>query len=332
MNRKPLGIFLVSMMAWISAAGADLFYDQRLEAGKVALTAGQNVDAAEQLRIASFGFLDDPPRLQETLALLAIAQSTLTRAEDLQSTLSRFVEVEARFGAYNPASLRVDQGKLFESLLIRAIPKQTLLSINSLARLVQPPAPTRTTQRRTEPRSETPAPRSSSPQPVTAAVPPKTTPVQQATAPPKSTPPKSTPPPQVSTSTVAPVPVPATPKTASEILRDAQRLIASSKSADAVALLEGAVARNPGRRDLRLTLLQAASLSSNWDLAAKQVAALEPFADDEAVHMFYGAISLFETGSLGRARLLLDRSLPRITRSPWVDQYAKKIQAGRTGT
>lgn len=243
---------VVFMMTWPLAASIDPFYEQRLQSGKNALQARRSAEAADQLRIAAFGLLSEPKRLTEALALLALAHNALGHAESVEATLTRFIDVESRFPSWDANGLEAPLRTEFESLLLRAIPKQTLASVKSLARLVQPPG---------------------------------TDPLDVAT-----------------------------------------RLIADRRAGEAVKVLSDAVARDPNRRPLRLLLLQAATTTSNWKVAAAQVAALKPFVDTESVSMFYAAVALFETGRLTEARQLLDRSLPRLTRSSYIDQYVKKIK------
>jgi hypothetical protein len=85
------------------------------------------------------------------------------------------------------------------------------------------------------------------------------------------------------------------------------------------------VRREPQQRQLRLTLLQAAVLSSNWLLARDQVRALQPFNNSEPVYMFYAAVALYETDNIAAARELLTRALPRLTRTEYVEYYVRRI-------
>jgi len=91
-------------------------------------------------------------------------------------------------------------------------------------------------------------------------------------------------------------------------------------------LLNTLVNLEPTRRDLRLSLLQAAVLSSKWQLGTIQVMRLRPFLSSESVYMFYGAIALYESGNAAGARELLARALPRLTRSAYVQSYVLKIR------
>ncbi len=86
-----------------------------------------------------------------------------------------------------------------------------------------------------------------------------------------------------------------------------------------------AVAANPGDRELRKALLEAASLTKDWSTAATQVGFIGPFQPGEEAWMFYAAVALHETGSGDEARKLAERAVPRLHQSPFVDFYARKI-------
>jgi len=121
------------------AARGDEFSDARLRAGEDACVAKRYLDAAAELKIAAFGSLDRPPVLSEALVWLAISQNALGRTVDVQSTLDRFLDVERRFGAYPKARLENDTRATFQSILLKQVPQATILSIPSLASLIQTP-------------------------------------------------------------------------------------------------------------------------------------------------------------------------------------------------
>ncbi len=129
------------------AAGED-FYETRLLAGVEALRANRPLEAVNHLRIASFGFLDRPPLLSESLACLALAQEKAGRVSDEEATLARFVEVERRFAPYAQANLDSALRGEFESLIRRRLPQATLRSLAAFgdpAAARQTPAPARGT-------------------------------------------------------------------------------------------------------------------------------------------------------------------------------------------
>ncbi|MGH9366287.1 MAG: hypothetical protein ACRD3M_01275, partial [Thermoanaerobaculia bacterium] len=128
---------LVLMMTWGATARGEDFYETRLRAGEEAYRAKRFLDAADELRIACFGFLERPPLLSEGLARLALAQAAAGRMADVDATLNRFIDIERRFATYGKLKLEPDIEADFRSLLLRRVKPETLLSLSSLAGLVE---------------------------------------------------------------------------------------------------------------------------------------------------------------------------------------------------
>jgi hypothetical protein len=123
----------------------------------------------------------------------------------------------------------------------------------------------------------------------------------------------------------APSPGPsATPPPAKDMLAESRRLVLAGKAGDATKELTVAVKADPGNRDLRLALLEAACLARTYETGAAQVAILTPFGDSEAPSKFYAAVVLYETGKTVEARGYLTEAMPRVS-GPLVDEYSKKI-------
>ena len=116
----------------------------------------------------------------------------------------------------------------------------------------------------------------------------------------------------------------ARPPDAEKVLEESRRLVAASRAGDAVPLLTEALKSDPGNRDLRLALLEAACLSRSYGLAVEQVPMSAPFSDREAPALFYAAVALYETGRGSEARNFLQRALPRVS-GPLVEEYSTKI-------
>lgn len=108
-------------------------------------------------------------------------------------------------------------------------------------------------------------------------------------------------------------------------LADARVLVRGGKVAEARKILASVVEAEPGNRDARKALLEAAALMKDWSECNAQTALLEPFVDGEEVSMFYAAVALRETGSIASARALVRRARPFLVSSPFVDWYTKEI-------
>ena len=139
------------------AFAADDFYRARLLEGRIAYQTGSAAEAADLLRIACFGLMDDPAFLSEGLVFLVLAQQKTGRTADADATLRRFLEVEKRFGTYGKAAVPAEARSEFEEALVRRMPPESLLSVPSLAKFVEteeqkirklPPAERRRAQRR----------------------------------------------------------------------------------------------------------------------------------------------------------------------------------------
>jgi TonB family protein len=192
-----------------------------LRNGRDAYRAGRYSEAAEALRLATFGLLDRPVLLSEALARLAVADEAAQREEDIEPTLSRFLEAERRFAPYASANLEPEVRRRFEELLRSRIPAATLASIPGLAGPLglapplsqAPAAPVASTASIAALPSPSPRPPAPTPTPFV----PTVTPTAVPTARPTRTPtPSPTPPPPTATRTpTSPPPTPSrTPTTA----------------------------------------------------------------------------------------------------------------------
>ncbi len=102
-------------------------------------------------------------------------------------------------------------------------------------------------------------------------------------------------------------------------------LVTSGKYRDAEHHFYDAIVKDPGSRELRLALLEAAALARDWKTAESQIPLVMPIADREARHLFYAAVVKWETGNREEARELMLRAKPRLAGSAYVDQYLKKV-------
>ncbi|HSS44455.1 MAG TPA: hypothetical protein VLO07_03855, partial [Thermoanaerobaculia bacterium] len=120
----------------VSARGED-FYETRLRAGQEAFRQKLFLQAVDELRIASFGFLDRPVLLSESLARLSLAQAAAGRSAEADATLLRFFDVERRFQPYVQVQFEPEIRKDFESLVLRRVSPSAIQSLPALAGLIE---------------------------------------------------------------------------------------------------------------------------------------------------------------------------------------------------
>jgi tetratricopeptide (TPR) repeat protein len=138
-NRHAIILPAVALAA--AALGAvpppEDFNASRLRAGEDFYAEKRYAEAIDQFRVAAFGYLDQPAALSECLIRLSLAEAAAGKTNDAEATLLRFLEVERSFPSYPPAGLSPEISTEFRTLLLRRVPEATLLSIPSLASLVE---------------------------------------------------------------------------------------------------------------------------------------------------------------------------------------------------
>lgn len=115
---------------------------------------------------------------------------------------------------------------------------------------------------------------------------------------------------------------------AAEVAAEARREIAAGAYAVAEKRLYEAVQVSPSNRELRLLLLEAATLAKDFRTAAAQIPLAAPFGPGEENYAFYAAVSAYETGRREQAREFLAVAKDRIRSRPWVDYYVRRIETG----
>ncbi len=128
LSAVPRGAAALLLVVAISPAAhaADAFYEDLLIEGETALSRGLHVEAAELLRTACFGLLEEPPRLAACLVELGLAQAALDDVAGLRDTFDRIGQIEERFGAYRQAAISEEQRAAFETELARHVPRDQL--------------------------------------------------------------------------------------------------------------------------------------------------------------------------------------------------------------
>jgi hypothetical protein len=128
----------------VAGTAAPDFSEARLREGKQAYAAGRFADAAIQLRIAAFGFLNRPNLLCESLVYGSLAEAAADHRAEAQSALDRLSDIERRFPACGEARLDPTIRAQFESRFhhrLLAFPASTPAGLAPTARPPAVPTP-----------------------------------------------------------------------------------------------------------------------------------------------------------------------------------------------
>lgn len=124
-----------TLLAVSSAAAADRFYEDLLSDGIAAAERGDAERAAELLRLACFGLLEEPPSLARCLTHLALAQASAGDVAQFRETFDRILEVERRFAGYTRAELSGAERRRFERRLVELADPEVLERSDTFRRL-----------------------------------------------------------------------------------------------------------------------------------------------------------------------------------------------------
>ncbi len=128
--RASVALMVLAACCLAGAAGAagaaDPFYDRLLRDGIRAYDGGDYRLAADSLRLACFGLLDEPQTLARGLTHLALAQAHLDDQAAFASTFDRILEVERRFQAFSQLDLSTDLRRDLDGWLERWIASDVL--------------------------------------------------------------------------------------------------------------------------------------------------------------------------------------------------------------
>jgi tetratricopeptide (TPR) repeat protein len=319
-NAHWIALALLALALSVQAASpTDDFYLARLAAGRAEAAAGRHLEATDELRIAVFGFLDQPALLLEGLGRLALSQVAAGRSEAADETLRRLVEVASRFDAWEATELGLASRSEVASLVARRLGAE---AARSLTRPTLTPTPTPVPTVLAE---------SGRPAPTLAARPSLTV---SPTSPPGPLPTVTPTPSPTRVAALPPTPAPgraaekAPPRetpSPTAVLAESRRLVERGRYVENLRRLVAAVAADPANRELRKALLEGAVLTKDWGTAMAQMNVLRPFQTGEEPSMFYAAVALEETGAGPEARALIEKALPTLKRTPFIDFYAKKI-------
>lgn len=129
-------------------------------------------------------------------------------------------------------------------------------------------------------------------------------------------------------------PAPAAPRPISSAERDkmaqVRKLLDAPKSSNrdlkqAYQLARDVAGAHPEAKDAQHLAGEAAYRLSNWSEAASWFRRGGDPGEDEPELLFYLAVSLYKLGDQAGAAATMKRAVPKLQKTPFVDEYAKKI-------
>lgn len=306
-HRLLLATVLALLATAAPAAAAHPHYEALLREGTYALDRGEIEQAVRQLRLACFGFLEEPPALCACLARLALAQAAAGDDDAFRDTFRRVVEVEERFGAYTGGGLAPELRAAFEAEVRARVPPALLESTSAFAALAA-------------------AREEAAPGELAAAAPdqagePGGTAAAEAPEPGDPT----GPPGAVS---VEP-PAPALGADDLARLARARELMAAGRTRpeleEPFRLAREVADANPSSRQAQHLAAEIAYRAARWDEAVRYFRRGGDPGEGTPELLFYLAVSLYEAGETEAAAEALRRSLPRIEQTPFVRSYRARI-------
>ena len=130
---------VLTLLAATPLLAADPFYLGMLRRGTDAFNRRDYPEAVRRLRIACFGFLEEPELLVDGLTRLGLAQLEIGDKEAFRATFERVQEVESRFAAYSRAEIAAEQRAAFDSAVLRLVPAATLRADPTFSKLLPKP-------------------------------------------------------------------------------------------------------------------------------------------------------------------------------------------------
>jgi len=113
------------------------FYERLLREGTDAHNRGDYVQAIRYLRIANFGFLEEPALLAQGLSYIALSEAKNQNEEGFREIFFRIVEIEQRFQAYRQAKVPSDIRDELEGMVAALIPRETLEANPTFAHIIR---------------------------------------------------------------------------------------------------------------------------------------------------------------------------------------------------
>jgi len=306
----PLALGIALLLAVPAAApAAHPHYEGLLREGIYALERGEVREAAEDLRLACFGLLDEPPALAGCLTYLALAQAANGDDPGFRDSFRRLAQIEDRFGAYAAAEIPAAARAGFEREVAARIPPAMLEAAPAFAGLGaagDPVPPLLPSPAAAPEANRSPEP----PPPAQAVVEPPGAPSEPLAAP-------------------APAPAQALPEEESALLDRARELMAAARTRaeleEPFRLAREVADAYPASRTAQYLAAEIAYRGARWQDAVTYFRRGGDPADGNPMLLFYMAVSLYESGEREAAADALRRALPRIEQTPFVRSSRDRI-------
>jgi len=128
---------LVALLSLLSAVPvlAQNFYEARFQAGVIDFNRGAYARAADELRVAAFGRVDDIPSYITAEVYLAVTSDRLEHAEDARTAAMKVLQAERISPSYAALNLPAAVRSSFEQLLPAILTRDQLANVPAFARL-----------------------------------------------------------------------------------------------------------------------------------------------------------------------------------------------------
>lgn len=287
---------MVAVGAVAAGAAVDPFYSTRLREGTAAFERGSYREAAESLRMACFGLLDEGPVLIDCLVRLGLARLESGDVEGFREAFQKVVEAEELLGLYRKADLPADLRERFERQVKARIPEAVLAETPGFEHLTPggKPAPGVTPE----------SPSAGAPPSAAVAEPESSEPTAQA-------------------------PLSADDRRRLAEARDALSEARVVEDLDRAArLVNEVLSRRPGEPEAELLAGEIAYRGSRWEEAVRHFEAAGDPGIERCNVLFYYAVALYESGRPDDAAAQMRRCTGRLDSTAFVERYRSLILGG----
>lgn len=339
-RRVCVGLYLGATLFANALFAQTAFYNDLLQRGKSGYEHGQYASAINDLRIASFGFLDDVPSYEIAQIYLALASSKSNHSSDARAAALKLIAAERITPSYRTLPLDATIRRDFDELLpkittgddLTIAPSMTTVAARgakSWKEIIDLYSDIRTRRRLSTDETATlfaaevemgrigdAAGMRTLMTPAVAAAPSIQAQLSKVPAPPASIAPA------IATGAAAQADI--TP-----MLRDAAKAISEARFGAARSIYLKLAQQLPSKRDLNLEIARGLHRVSAYRESSAVYQKLYPLKSGEEAHMLAEAINRYELGDIDAARTLLSHALAASPAGPELSMYRPLIERAR---